>query len=428
MSLTKFHLQTARTLAVLLIVLVSTLLPQAGHAQQIQQIVAVVNDEPISRYDMEQRLRMIVSSTGLKANNQTIRRLQPQVLQALINERLQLQEAERNNIRVSDNEIKSSIARLEAQNNIPPGSFPEVLARSGIEIYSLEEQIRAQIAWHKLVARRLGPTVNVGDDEIDAILDRMKSNQGKQENLLGEILLTVDSPADEADVRQTAQRLVEQIRNGAQFPAVAREFSQGATAAAGGDAGWVQPGQLPRPVEAALAGLKVGEVSNPIKTATGYSIVLLRDRRTILGANPLETELTLKQIVLPLATDASSSTVNSHLARANSLRQRLDGCSNVEALGKEINSPMSGTLGRMKVGDLPEQFRKAVADLQVGQSSVPVRSEAGVHIFVVCDRAAPPSNLPSREGIRQSLVEQRLALKAQRYLRDLRRDALVEIR
>ncbi len=392
-------------------------------AQETQGIVALVNDEPITGYDLDQRIRMVISSSGLQANRATARRLRPEVLRRLVDERLQRQEADRQNVTVSDDEIQATIARIARDNNMSEDQFRGLLNRGGIDISSLEQQIRTQLVWRKLVARRFGSAATPGEDEIDAVLKRITANIGKPESLLGEIFFAVDSPDREAEVRTTAEKIAEQLKQGAQFPALARQFSQGPSAAAGGDAGWVLPGQLPPEIEKTVKGMKVGQLVGPIRSLGGYYILLLRDRRRVSAADPLAAELTLKQLVIPIAGNEKDA-----MRRAKEFAARLKGCDDVDGLAKETGSPLSGSLGTVKLRDLPEHFRRAVADLAPGQSSKPVPTKTGIHVFVVCARKEAASSLPDREQVRQTLFGERLTMMAQRYLRDLRRVALLEIR
>ena len=163
----------------------------------------------------------------------------------------------------------------------------KMLASQGVPRSTLESQIRSTIAWGKLVQRRLRPSIEIGQEEIDQVIQRIQANAGKPEYLAAEIFLAVDAPEREDDVRRLADRLYEQIGQGASFPAVARQFSQSAGAANGGDLGWVQQGQLPEELDSALRQLRPGQATRPIRSITGYHILMLRDERAVAAANSL---------------------------------------------------------------------------------------------------------------------------------------------
>ncbi|WP_192499332.1 foldase protein PrsA [Skermanella pratensis] len=202
------------------------------------------------------------------------------MLRSLVDERLQMQEASRANISVTDKEIDEAFGRVAEQNQMKRDQLEKMLASQGVPRSALESQIRATIGWGKLVQRRLRPSIEIGEEEIDAVLQRIEANAGKPEYLAAEIYLAVDSPEREEEVRRLADRLVEQIGQGASFPAVARQFSQSAGATNGGDLGWVQQGQLPEELDGALRDLRPGQASRPIRSLTGYHILLLREQRT----------------------------------------------------------------------------------------------------------------------------------------------------
>jgi peptidyl-prolyl cis-trans isomerase SurA len=244
-----------------------------AQAQDVQRIAAVVNEEVISIFDVQQRMQILIASSGLPNTRETQRRIGPQVLRGLIDEALQMQEANRLNIRVTERDLQDAISRVEQSNNIPPGGFEQFLQRQGISVASAEQQIRVNIAWQKLLARTVIPTIEIGDEAIDDVIARIEANRGVTEFRVGEILLPVDNPADAADIRALADRLVQQLRSGADFRAVAQQFSKSATAATGGDIGWVLPGELEGPINSALTGMTVGQISEPLDVSDGIAII-----------------------------------------------------------------------------------------------------------------------------------------------------------
>ena len=266
-------------------------------AQQVQRIAAIVNDEVVSGFDVEQRIDMVIRSTRLRNTPETRRRLRQQVLRGLIDETLQLQAAQRNNISVSEADLQRAYGVLERQNRLEAGRLPEFLRANGLSQEALARQLRAEIAWSKLVRRRLQPSVSIGEDEVNEVLDRLQANADLPETRLSEILLPVDSPEKEEETLRNALRLVQQLREGAPFDAVAREFSRGATANNGGEIGWVQPGQLAEELDRTVAALAIGAVSEPVRATGGYYIIRLHERRNIAGDDPLETKLSLKQML-----------------------------------------------------------------------------------------------------------------------------------
>ena len=395
-------------------------------AAQVERIAAVVNDEVITLSELEGRMRLAMAAADLQDTPETRQRLRPQVLRGLIDERLQLQEAARRNITVSDKELAEAYTRLARQNNMSPEAFFELLAQRGVPRSVFEAQVRSQLAWNKVVQRVLRSRVEIGDPEIDGVLERLAANATKPQYLVAEIFLPVDSPQQEAQVRQFAERLVDQIRQGASFSSVARQFSQGAGAANGGDLGWIAEGELAPELDQALRALSPGQMSAPIRGVAGYHILLLRDRRQLVGGNPADAPIQMRQLLFPLPPNPSEEQVAARLAAARDIRPRIDSCGSIDNLAQGGGFQVLDASVRMR--DLPPPLARALADLQIGEPSPPVRLMDGIALYVVCNRGGAGGGLPSREEIGNQLALQRLDLLARRFLRDLRAAAFIEIR
>lgn len=400
----------------------------AARAQDQQRIAAVVNDEIISSYDLDERITLVVRSTNVPDNPEARDRLRPQVLRSLIDERLQVQEARRLGLEVTEEDRASSLRYVERQNNIAEGTILDALAQRGIPEASFLAQMDAQVLWGKVVQARLRPTVTVTDAEIGDVLGRLEASRGKPEYRLAEIFLAVDNPGAEAAIRLDAGRLADEIRRGADFRAMARQFSQSATAGSGGDLGWVLGSQLPEEILAAIGGLEPGGVAGPIATAGGFAIVRLLGTRRAFEADPDDADVTLKLVVIPLPTVATSEQEAETAAAAADLAARIEGCDGVEDLARAIPGVQVRDAGTRPTSELTAEVRDAILGVAVGEPSVPVLAGGAYNILVVCDRRERDVSLPTRDEVRQGLYDQRLDLLARGYLRDLRRAAFVDIR
>ena len=267
--------------------------------EDVQRIAAVVNDQVVSAFDLSGRIRLTIVSSGLEDTPEIRARLTPQILRTLIDEALEVEEAKRLNITVSTAEIQQALARIAKQNDMTDDQFSAFLKQTGIPLSTVVAQVRAGISWSKIVAQKIRPTIEIGDDQVEEYIDRLKADKDKPEFRLQEIFLSVDSPQQEDEVRRTAERLADQIKRGANFTAVARQFSQSATAAVGGDLGWVEEGALEPELQKAVDQLKVGEISAPIRTVAGYHLILLRDKRKSAGAAPDNTVLKIQHLFIP---------------------------------------------------------------------------------------------------------------------------------
>ena len=409
--------------AVAALLLARSLTPVA--AQEVQSIAAVVNDEVISVYDLDQRVNLLLVTARIADTPASRRRLRQRVLRGLIDEKLQVQEARRYNTSVTDSDVEQGIRVVEKQNNMKPGDLKRFLVSKRIGFDVFVDRLRAEIAWTKLIGRRLRPSLRVGEDEIDEVEQQVTANKDEPAFLISEIFIPVDSAEDEADARQTAERIVADVGQGARFAEMARQYSEGVTAFNGGEVGWVRPGQLAREVTDALMTLDK-RVSSPIRTDAGFYVIELRDRRSL--SDPARATVTLKQIVLPLTQGASATEIANQRALAESIGASITSCSEVASVIARLESPESGDLGTLDVADLPREFQSVVRDLPIGRGSAPIVREASIHVIIVCDRKTDKIEAPDRESIARALGSTRLSLMARRYLRDLRRDAIVEIR
>jgi peptidyl-prolyl cis-trans isomerase SurA len=394
-------------------------------SQSAQRIVAVVNDDVITSRDLDDRLELVMLTSGIADSAQARQRLAPQVLRSLIEETLQDQEARRLDIRVENAEVEQALANIAQRNQMSVETMRRFLAQNGINSETLLAQVRAQIAWVKIVNRQIVPRVTVTVDQLDMAVDEARRNQGQPEYLLSEIVLPVDNPAQAQVVAGDAARLVQTLRDGASFESLARQVSVAASAERGGDVGWIRGSNIPGELRNALERMRENEISDPLPSPIGFHILWLRDRRVNPAGPTDQAEVQLAQVLFPV--DGQNG-LEARRAEAAQLRSRLGDCAAVVEAAAELNTPNSGQLGWVRVGDLPQQFRQAISSLPVGQVSPPLEGPNGIHLLMVCDRRQPQSPAAEREQIAERLEGERVDRLARRYLRDLRKAAFVEVR
>ncbi|MGC2198922.1 MAG: peptidylprolyl isomerase [Stellaceae bacterium] len=393
------------------------------------RIAAVVNDEVISVADVQSRLKMVMLSSNLTDSPETRQRITSQVLRTIVDEKLQMQEAKRQNVTASDEEINKAFAQIEKQNNLQPGQLDQILKVRGIERSALIDQLTASIVWAKLVRRLVSQTNVVSDEEIDYALKRAKESANEPQSRVAEIFLAVDNPRQEDEVRRLADRLTEQMKQGARFSAVAQQFSQSATAAVGGDIGWVRPEQLSPELGKAVAQMRPGELSPPIRTGAGYYLLLVLDRRSGRSGGSEDSLLHLVQIVFPLPPQATEPMRRAAIAEAQNAKIGAKNCEELLKIGKEKGSPQLSSEGRVRIDQIGLPIRSLVLGLEPGQPSQPIVQKNGVGVIMLCDKAAPSApTIPTREEVAETLMRQRLDTLARRYMRDLRRTAFVDVR
>ncbi|CAA7614657.1 peptidylprolyl isomerase [Magnetospirillum sp. UT-4] len=402
------------------------LAPLAAAAQDFDRVAAVVNDEAISLKDVEARVRMAIVTSRIPDNPEVRRQVVPQVVRKMIDERLQMQEAKRLKVVLASAEIESGIAMLEKQNNMPKGALIGSLVRIGIAPEVVREQIAADLTWLRLTRRILQPQIRIGEEEINDRLEALRERQGQPEYLAAEIFLPVDNPAQEDEVRKTGEDLLAQMRNGAPFPAVARQFSRSPTAANGGSMGWVGAGMVEPELLDELARLGKDQVSSLLRTPSGYFIVAKVNQR-IAGtvASPEDAEVAVARIVLPVPTKGAPPKPQL-LAQAAELTRPAKTCDDLQAIGQRVGAK-SDKVGPMRAGDLPDDLDAAMV-LPPNIVSQPADTADGIRVFMVCSRQEGSITAPSREAVRRQIENERLDMLARRYIRDLRRSAFIDIR
>lgn len=401
----------------------------AAPAQAAEKIAAVVNDEVISYFDLDMRISLVLAGTNVPDTPDTRRRLAPQILRRLIDESLQVQEAKRLKLPIEDADLARAFAHIERQNNVPPGQIDAFLKEKGVDKLALISQLEAEIAWAKLVGRRLRPQIQVTKEDVDDAIARIEASAGKPEHLLAEIYLPIDSPEREGEVRQLALRIMEQLKQGARFSALAQNFSRSASAASGGDLGWVREGELGSEIAQALAKMTPGQVAGPVRTIGGFHILLLREKRTSKGLGMSDVSVNLQQLFFPLPDNAGQADIQAVEEKARAASAKAVNCASMETLAAEMGTPLSGSLGTVKLSSLPASLRSAVETLDIDKPSAPVRTANGIVVLMVCERKGEDdSQAKAREQVERMIFNQRLDVAAQRYMRDLRRGAFIDVR
>lgn len=396
-------------------------------AQEVDRIAAVVNDDIISMRELVSRAHMALVSSGIPDSVDARRRVAPQVLRKLIDEKLQMQEAARVKVSLTPAEVDNGLAIIEQQNHLPRGALLAGLARAGVDPELVRDQIRADLTWMRVTSRVLQSQVRVGEEEINDRLEILRERHGQPEYLLAEIVLPVDNPAQDDDARQTGERLLEQLKAGAAFPALARQFSRSPTAANGGTMGWLAQAALDEEVAGPVAQLSKGQVSPLLHTASGYTILKLLDSR-LAGqvANPEDAQVTMSRIILPTPKDAPPK--QQLMLRAQQMTASARSCAELEAIGRRVGVTAE-SLGTKRVGELDGVMRRLAAALPVNRVSEPLDMNEGIAVVMVCNRVESLTfSEPTRDQIRRRLEDERMDMLARRYLRNLRRQAFVDVR
>lgn len=392
----------------------------------VRKATAVINGRIITGTDIDQRLALILAANGGKVDAQEKERLRVQVLRNLIDETLQIQEAAANDIRIAPEEIEQSYQRVAANFRQSPTQFESYLRAQGSAPASIKRQIEGELAWSRLLRRNIQPFVNVSEDEVRSMIDRLNQAKGSDEFRIGEIYLSA-TPENQQQILANARNIIDQIRQGGSFAAYARQFSEASTAAVGGDLGWVRPAQLPDELAQAATEMQVGQMAGPIPVPGGMSILYVMDKRKVLTTDPRDALLSLKQLSVNFAPGTTRDQASAKAAAFSNAIKGLKGCGAANEIGAKVGADVVDN-DNVKIRDLPPQLQDILLNLQVGEATPPFGSiNDGVRVLVVCGRDdASSSSAPNYEQIMAQMEEERVNKRARIYLRDLRRDAVID--
>lgn len=400
------------------IVFIIMIVPIKLLSQNIQAISAIVNDEVISRYDVQQRVQLIISTSGIQPTKDNVIRLEKQALRSLVNEKIQLQEASKLDVPSSDDEINLMLERIANGNQMSGEQILQLINSQGVKSDTLLNQIKAELLWNKIVRGRYGSYVNVNEDEVSIVYDRTIESIGKEQYEVSEIFIGYENEEEEKEANILAKRLVEQLREGVAFAPVAQQFSQTSTAGQGGYLGWVTDGQLDKTINSKLRQLEKNQISEPIKTLNGIYIIKLNERTEAGGKNPLRNQFDLMTVTFE----------KNNRSDAENFSKEFVSCKRIEKLIDKYNEKEINNLGKRTLSELPKELHQELLSKYAGETLNPRISGDYIDLILICDRKDDIGLQVSRENIEDNIYAQKIGMMSRRYLRDLRRDAVIEYR
>lgn len=417
-------------------VLASSLL--VGHAyaaeQTLDRVAAIVDSDVVMYSQYQTRLEEVqqtIAKRGVQAPAEEV--LRQQVMERLILDAIQLQIAERSGIRVSDEELSTSMATIAERNGLSPEEFSKALAADGLTLQDAQEQIRQEMLISRVRQYRVAERIQVTDQEVQNFL---ASDLGKmqlaEEYQLANILIPVPDAATNDDLdkaQKTVATVVKQLEQGADFAQLAMTYSASENALEGGEMGWRKAAQLPPPFDRLLSGMEVGQVTEPSRTAGGVIMLKLLDKR---GGDVVYRDETQVRHILLKPSEIRSAEATQKLA--NRLYERLRNGEDFAVLAKQFSEdPGSalngGDLNWIDPNSLVPAFREEMARTEIGALSKPFESQFGWHVLQVLDRRSTDSSVQMREQQAINLLRNRkYDEELQTWLRQIRDEAYVEIK
>jgi peptidyl-prolyl cis-trans isomerase SurA len=406
---------------------------QGSEIAQMDRIIAIVDQAVVTENELADRIRTVsaqLEKKGVALPPHAV--LQKQILERLINDRLQLQFAAQTGLRVDDGQLEKTIERIAEQNKMDMPEFKAALEADGVSYRKFREDIRTEIILARLREREVDNRINVSESEIDNYLTTQSSRGEVQDEFeISHILIRTpeeSSPEDLQKFRSKADEALKQLQNGTAFGQVSASFSDAPNALEGGDLGWKNPSQIPALFLDALKPLQTGQLTPVLRSPNGFHILKLTNRRG--GSSPLVVEQThVRHILIKLSEVVSEDDAKHRLA---TIKERLDNGGDFAELARQYSEDASaangGDLGWINPGDTVPPFEKAMDALKPNEISEPVRSPFGWHIIQVIDRRKQDmTKEAARLKARQEIRARKSDEAYEDWVRELRDRAYVEL-
>ena len=400
----------------------------------LDRVIAVVNDEALTQFDLNEQKRIVTQQ--MKAQNVPPPPndvLEKQLLERLITDRALLQLAKETGVRVDDVQVERTLQRVAQDNKLSADEFRKAVEREGITFAKYREDMRKEMAVQRLRDREVDSKIVVSDAEVDNFLATLAAQTGGEtEYQIAHVLVIVPEQASPEQIdakRRRAEEALKQINGGADFGQVAAGFSDAPDALKGGDMGWRAPARLPSVFAEPVRGMKRGEVSGLLRSASGFHIVKLLDVRS--RNQPTVVEQTRARHVLIKVNEITSE--SEAKVKIDRIKDRLDSGAKFEDQAKlnseDASSAKGGDLGWISPGDTVPEFEQAMAKLKPGEISAPVRSQFGWHVIQVTERRTQDVTAErQREQARQAMRQRKSEEAFQDWVRQVRDRAYVEFK
>ncbi|MDD1622651.1 MAG: peptidylprolyl isomerase [Methylococcaceae bacterium] len=402
-------------------------------ARVLDRIVAVVEDDVILERELNTEVEAITAK--LKSGNVMIPPdfvLRKQVLERMVVDKLQRQLAARSGIQVSDEMLRNSVGEIAARNGMSVETFRRELEKQGMDYKSFEDNIRNEIVINQLRGREIGSRVKVTDAEVAHYMEtQSQAGQSNAQYRLGHILIAVSEAASASAIqkaKEKADQVVADLRGGADFKQTAISVSNDDNALKGGDLGWRGMGQIPTLFADTVTGMKQGDISDPIRSPSGFHIIKMLEME---GAGQhIVTKTKVRHILIKtneLVDDAEAQ------KRLQALRERIKDGDDFAALarahsddkGSAING---GSLDWVSPGALVPPFEEAMHKLGINEISQPVQTQFGWHMIQVLGREDQDnSDQFKKDRVREEIRKRKIEEETELWLRRLRDEAYVEI-
>ena len=390
------------------------------------EIVAKVNGKPITNYEVSQRVSFLTAVTNIKLDDSNLQRIEKDALQMLIDEKLKLEAAKKIDPDIANRSLPLARDLIDRSFQHNGKTGVEILNDLNLDSALIQRKFITDVVWASFIQTRFGDKLGDIEAKIDTELDRIKKNTQQPQIRLSELVLVPEPDRPLQETIALAREIVTVVSKGANFNAIAQQYSVSGSAQNGGRIGWVFTDQLPTDVITALAGTDIGSVTQPV-LQDGAVFIFKKDGERKSGLmDPSQDRVWLTRAILPVLNGAPNADRLEAAARLERDSVSISSCPDLLKLHARYGSNMQGSLDNMIVASLAPQMLTLVSNLRPGMVSAPLSFREGIAVFMLCKRDKAKIDLPSRKDLERKIVEKFFGSLGERYLLRLRRAAMIE--
>ena len=395
-------------------------------SNNLLSIVAIVNDEPITMMDLDARLRLIIISSNLPNNLETRKNLSGQVLQSLISERLQHQEARKLGIRVTNQEVENNIKFIEKQNNMQENQLIETLFKNGVPKSALPIRLKSNLIMQKLLQNIIRPKVVINNNEVNNEYNNLLANNGKMEYKFSEISFNFSNLSKKEDIILIAKQIRKKIIEENNFDVIGKRIQENGTGVYKNN-NWKLTNKINKDIYLQIETLEKNEISELVLTNTGVSIIKIDGKREFKIPE-------LSQTVSDIAFISSDLPINKNkidlfIEDIKNKTKNIKSCDEMTELSKIYGNKRGKYLGKILLKNLPKYFIEELKNLNVNQPSKPIVADDGIYVTMICNYNKDLNQeYALKEMIKDNIRNRSTTILKERYLLDLNRKALIDVR
>ena len=395
-------------------------------SNNLLSIVAIVNDEPITMMDLDARIRLIIISSNLPNNLETRKNLSGQVLQSLISERLQHQEAKKLGIRVTNQEVENNIKFIEKQNNMQENQLIETLFKNGVPKSALPIRLKSNLIMQKLLQNIIRPKVVINNNEVNNEYNNLLANNGKMEYKFSEISFNFSNLSKKEDIILIAKQIRKKIIEENNFDVIGKRIQENGTGIYKNN-NWKLTNKINKDIYLQIETMKKNEISELVLTNTGVSIIKIDGKREFKIP---ELSQTVSDIAF-ISTDLpiNKNKIDLFIEDIKNKTKNIKSCDEMTELSKIYGNKRGKYLGKILLKNLPKYFIEELKNLNVNQPSKPIVADDGIYVTMICNYNKDLNQeYALKEMIKDNIRNRSTTILKERYLLDLNRKALIDVR